>query len=334
MTAIRIDIEKLRGIAGAARSTYTGPAREAVHQLNGLQNALRGAWSAQAQSALDSAFGNWLAGFDRRAQDLLVTSAFLRKTADDFEALDARLVSGRPDDLALAPRGGAGKSLHRPTPQGNGPSAGAPVAGSGGSLPPQTFNGTAYAGDPLGITSVQLAYRADYAVGYYPDRVVLALTQYPSTNQIATPTHWSTSATVITRSGRELQYNIDSLEPNPIARPESATLTVPIDPNDPPVRVDLYINNVSDGPAGAFPSRQFYNSINLQTPTPAPTPTLTGPYAPTPTPNPVPDLSGPKPIQVPTPAPTPTPSTPAPGPGVTPTRPTTPSRPRGPVIPD
>ncbi len=65
MTALKIDIQKLRGIAGAARSTYTGPAREAAQHLNGLQNALRGAWSAQAQSALDAAFGNWLAGFDR-----------------------------------------------------------------------------------------------------------------------------------------------------------------------------------------------------------------------------------------------------------------------------
>lgn len=331
MTTLKIEPTQIRSFARALRTVYTGPHREAMGHLAGLQNALRGAWSAQAQVALDGAFGNWLSRFDQRAQDLLAGAAYLERTADGYEALERRLATGQPQDLVGGRGGGAGKSMQRPMPQGSGPSVGGPVATSGGSLAQQTFNGTAKGTGEFPLTNVQLHYSADYSIEYWQDRVVVRLTQYPSTLQINTPTHWSSAATIITRSGRQIQVVIDPLDPQSIARPEDATLTLPVDPNDPPVRMDLYIVNVADGPAGAFPSRQYYSSVALNVPPPAPTPTVTGPYVPTPTPNPVPGLNGPKPIVVPTPTPQPGTTTPTPAP--TPSRPVTPPRHGGPAIP-
>ncbi len=330
MTTLKIEPVQIRAVARALRAAYDGSHRDALGQLAGLQNALKGAWSAQAQTALDGAFGNWLTRYDLRAQDLLAGAAFLERTAEGYEALERRLTMGQPHDLVGA-NGGAGKSVHRPMPQGSGPAVSGPVATSGGSLAQQTFNGTAKGTGEFPLTNVQLQYSADYSVEYWQDRVVVRLTQYPSTLQTNTPTHWSSAATVITRSGREIQYVIDPLDPQSIARPENAALTLPIDPNDPPVRMDLYIVNVADGPAGAFPSRQYYSSVDINVPPPAPTPTVTGPYAPTPTPNPVPGLGGPKPVVVPTPTPQPGTTTPTPSPA--PNRPVTPPRHGGPAIP-
>lgn len=291
--------------------------------LTGLLGGLRSSWSSEAQVTFEIAFGGWLAGYQRRVQDLLSSAAYLNEVAATYERLEEHLV----DELAEPPASGAEKARARPMPQGNGPSISGPIATSGGSLAGQTFNGTAAVDNPPGLTNVRLTYRADYAIDYYPDQVVVRLTQYPSTNEVATPTNWSSAATVITRSGRQIQYPIDALDPNPIAQVEAATLTLPIDPSDPPVRVDLYIVNVANGPAGAAASRQFYESFNVYVPAAASAPTLVAPIAPTPTPNPVPDLAGPRPIQVPA---TPTP---VPGPTLTPTRPT-PPRPGGPVRAD
>lgn len=320
---VRIQPSVLRRLGERLRSHLTGTHREAAARLSTILGALSGSWSSEAQSSFEVAFGGWLAGFRQRGQDLLADAVFLERAADDYEALEAHLV----DERTEPPTGGAGKVLGRPMPQGSGPSVNGPIATTGGSLSSQTFNGTAAAGQPLGLTNVRLTYRADYSIDYYSDRVVVRLTQYPSTNEVASPTHWSTAATVITHDGRQLQYNIDALNPNPIARAESATLTLPTDPTDPPVRVDLYIVNVADGPAGAAASRQFYGSFNVDVPPATPTSTVVAPLAPTTTPNPVPGLGGPRPIQVPgTP-------TPVPGPTLTPARPS-PTRPAGPIRAD
>lgn len=302
---IRIQPAAVRRIGQRLRILFADAHRDATDRLRGILSALSRSWSSEAQASFEAGFGGWLASFGQRGQDLLRDAAFLDRAADDYEALEALLV----DEVADPPTH-AGKHLARPMPQGSGPSLNGPVSTTGGSLASQTFNGTASAGKPLGLTNVRLTYRADYAIDYYSDRVVVRLTQYPSTNEVASPTHWSSAATVITRSGRQLQYNIDALDPNTIARAEGATLTLPLDPTDPPVRVDLYIINVADGPAGAAASRQFYGSFDLDVPPAPSTPTVVAPLAPTATPNPIPGLGGPRPIQgsaTPTPAPRPTP---------------------------
>lgn len=313
MTILRVQPETLRQLATVIRALHSGSHREALGRLDELHRSLQESWSSEAQAALEMAFGGWLARFDRRASGLLPTAAFLITAAASYDALEARLMSDPAGELTI-PAGG-GHVRHRPLAQGPGPVVSGPVSTTGACFAAQTFNGTAAVGRPIGLTNVRLTYRADYALDYFADRVVVRLTQYPSTNQVATPTHWSSSATVITRSGREILYNIDALDPNPIARAEAATLSLPIDPNDPPVRVDLYINNVADGPAGALPSRQFYNSFNVNVPAATANPTHTAPFAPTPTPNPAPGLEGPRPI------PNPRTPTPVPGPVVTPQRP-------------
>ncbi len=313
---IRVRPSALRRLGEQLRALLTGTHREAAARLSGLLSALSGSWSSEAQASFEAAFGGWLAGFGRRGQDLLRDAAFLNRAADDYEALEALLA----DELTDPPARGAGKVLARPAPQGSGPSLSGPIYSTGGSLASQTFDGSAAAGKPLGLTNVRLTYRADYAIDYYRDQVVVRLTQYPSTYQVASPTHWASAATVITRSGRQLQYNIDALDPNLVARAEDATLTLPIDPADPPVRVDLYIINIADGPAGAAPSRQFYGSFTIDVPPAQPTPTVVAPLAPTATPNPIPGLGGPRPIQMPA---TPTP---VPGPTPPPTQQTPPRR--------
>lgn len=314
MTILRVQPETLRRLATVIRALHSGSHREALGRLYELHRGLQESWSSEAQTALETAFGGWLARFDRQASGLLPTAAFLNAAAAGYDALEARLMTDPPDELTI-PASGGGHVRHRPVAQGNGPVVSGPVSTTGGCLAAQTFNGIAAVGRPIVLTNVRLTYRADYALDYFADRVVVQLTQYPSTNQVVTPTHWSTSATVITRSGREILYNIDALDPNPIARAEAATLTLPIDPNDPPVRVDLYITNVADGPAGALPSRQFYNSFKVNVPAAAANPTHTAPFAPTPTPNPAPGLEGPRPI------PNPRTPTPVPGPVLTPQRP-------------
>ncbi len=110
MTTLRIDPQQLRALAGSVNAQLNGPGQEALAQLRALQSALRGAWSAQAQTALDGAFGNWLAGFDRRSQDLVKAAAYLRAVSERYEALERQLVVGQPADLVgQAATGGAGK---------------------------------------------------------------------------------------------------------------------------------------------------------------------------------------------------------------------------------
>lgn len=321
--SLRIQPEIVRRLGAQCRTLSSGAHQATIVRLNGILEGLRSSWSSGAQATFEIAFGGWLTGYQRRGQDLLSSAAYLDKVAESYEWLETRLVDG----LTEPAPGRGGKVRARPMSQGNGPSISGPLVTSGGSLAGKSFNGTAAVDNQLGLTNVRLTYRADYAIDYYADQVVVRLTQYPSTNEVATPTNWSSAATVITRSGRQIQYSIDALDPNPIARAEAATLVLPIDPTDPPVRVDLYIVNVADGPAGAAASRQYYESFNVNVPGAAPTPTVGAPIAPTPTPNPVPDLAGPRPIQVPA---TPTP---VPGPTLTPTRPT-PTRPGGPVRAD
>lgn len=340
MTTLRIEPQQLRAAAGSVNAQLSGPGQEALAQLRALQTALRGAWSAQAQTALDGAFGNWLAGFDRRAQDLVKAAAYLRAVSERYEALERQLTVGQPADLVgQGAANGAGKVLRSPVRQGTGPSISGPTSVMGGSFAAKTFDGTAQGSGEFALTNVRLTYRADYALEYYSDRVVVRLTQYPSTAQVNTPTHWSSAATIITRSGKEIQYVIDPLDPQIRARPEEAVLNLPIDPNDPPVRMDLYVINVADGPAGAFPSRQYYDSVNINVPAPTPTQRPVWPNAPTQTPGPIPTVSGPGRVDIPRPTPQPITPTPQPGtntptPGPTPTRPVTPPRHGGPAIPE
>ena len=326
MTTLRMEPDKLRNLAAAIHATYTGSHHEALTRHGSLRGALRAAWSAQAQAALDAAFGDWLTGFDRRGRDLIAMARYLRLAAETSEAQEARLEQALPFAT-----GGAGKALHRPSAQGNGPVLNGPVTTAGGSLAARDIPGLAAVTEGVPAVPTLISYRADYSLQTYTDRVELRLTQYTSTNRTVGAAAWWTTATVTTASGRTVTYNLGALNLNP-ARPDSAFLSIPTDPSDPPVSLDLSVGNAAANAVGAMPITTHYATVPIQVPSSSPTPTTTGPYSPTPTPSSVPGLRGPQPIQIPTP--TPTPAVPV-GPVLpTPRRPAPPSFPGRPAIPE